>query len=208
MSPMNSFHVFVPGEPEPWPRAEPKVVWMGGEPRAIVYVGVKTPVRRWQHDIRVAIEKVYQGPVMQGLVAITAEFIFARPKKFRRKTQAMPRRFMGDVPDLDNLVKAVKDGLKVDAKKPKRFAVLRDDRQVCHVTATKWYAAHQTFDHGEMLGLSLKVAELDPMPVSFPEPEVPDYVLFEDEGYEPPETKPPVDSPRGEQLQESESGRD
>lgn len=85
----------------------------------------------WKDRIAVQYEKC-GGTIIDGPVSLTCDFYFDRPqtgkaaKKLGHGKQLRPLN-----PDIDNLLKAVMDGLNLVA--------WTDDRQVCVVKAVKWY---------------------------------------------------------------------
>lgn len=84
----------------------------------------------WQESVVTAArEAVGAEPPMEGPIAVTLEFFLPRPA-------SAPRRVVDHVkkPDLDKLVRLVKDGMT-------RAGVYRDDAQVVSIVAQKAFAA-------------------------------------------------------------------
>lgn len=115
----------VPGDPVA--KARPRVTMAGGKPRAY------TPSKTAGYEAAVALasegsrpDEVIDGPVFVGVVAI-----FRRPKRLQRRKDPGSLIAHTKRPDLDNVVKAVLDGLD---------HWWRDDAQVFHVDASKYYA--------------------------------------------------------------------
>jgi len=110
----------VPGAPIPWART-------GGHGKVRF-----TPARVRSYEAKVAACAQAAGvEPLSGPIALTIGFYLPRPKRLLRRKdpdRALPcdRR-----PDLDNLVKAIKDGLGGVA--------YADDGQVAQVLATKLY---------------------------------------------------------------------
>jgi Holliday junction resolvase RusA-like endonuclease len=134
---MISFRVPVVPVPQPRPRA---MIQAG-------HVHIHTPTTRKTSDgrrvstgivefktaIARAAEAAYKGPPLDGPLDLQLVFLLPRPKSMVWKTRPMPRAWHQAKPDLDNLVKAVKDALK--------GLTWRDDSQIGRVVAVKWYAS-------------------------------------------------------------------
>lgn len=103
-----------------------------GRPRAFTRPGMKgvrfydpTPSKNWKMDVRHEVMRagaqVLEGPIYMRLI-----FYLPRPKYLKDKVRAHVKK-----PDLDNLVKAVKDALK--------GVCWKDDSQVFDLKAEKHY---------------------------------------------------------------------
>lgn len=123
----------VPCVPIAQPRQRHRIVNAGGRTFSSNYTPKRDPVNAFKATIQMAAQQAYQGPPLEGPVALTLCFVFPRPKCLCWKKRAMPRVWHISKPDLDNVVKAVKDSLK--------STVWRDDAQVCRLTVEKWIAA-------------------------------------------------------------------
>lgn len=111
----------IPGEPTA--KARPRATMMQG--RARLY----TPAKTEKYEARVALfaQQAMAGrPVIEGPVALSVTALFPIPASWPKKRQAAARAGTEQHikrPDLDNVLKAIKDGLNGVAWK--------DDSQVC-----------------------------------------------------------------------------
>ena len=94
-------------------------------------------VNMWRDRILAAATEQYQGGVVEGPVTLKVLFVLPRPKRLMRKKDPAGPIMHDRRPDLDNLVKAVKDCLN--------SVVWKDDSQVCRLLAHKVYGSK----HGE-----------------------------------------------------------
>jgi len=117
--------IFIPGEPIAQPRA--KVSTKGGFARA--YTERDHPIHAYKQAIRLAYVNA-GGEVLEGPVSIKIVCWFERPKGHskKRRQQREPKTTK---PDLDNVGKAILDGLNEIA--------YNDDGQVYRLTVEKWY---------------------------------------------------------------------
>jgi Holliday junction resolvase RusA-like endonuclease len=120
--------IHVPGEPAPQPR--PRVY---RTPKGIRAVSVQGKVKTWRERIILAAQQQYVGPPLEGPLMLRIEFYLPRPKRLMRKKDPITPVPCDKKPDLDNLVKAVKDGLGT--------VVWHNDSQVASLHASKYYAA-------------------------------------------------------------------
>lgn len=74
------------------------------------------------------------GAPLRDAVSLQIVAVLRRPKRLHRRSDPRGRIACAVRPDLDNVVKAVLDGLV-------RGGVLVDDRIVVQIHAEKWYAA-------------------------------------------------------------------
>lgn len=105
-----------------------------------VYQPVKTT--KWQSQVRLfAVDAMKQldGEPITGPCRLTVTFYLPRPGRLISKRKPMPACFADHKPDLDNLVKAILDGVN--------GVCFADDRQVAEMHARKLYAAGQ--GHGD-----------------------------------------------------------
>ena len=131
------------GVPLPQPRHRARVQWFGKKAVAAVYLDEDDDIRKFKHDVAFEAAKAFhaagnygpheQRPLLEGPLAVTLTFVFPRPKYLTWKTKPMPRAWMINVPDLDNLEKSVLDALNK--------VVYVDDRQICKVNKIKVYAS-------------------------------------------------------------------
>ena len=119
--------IHVSGEPKPQPR-----------PRAFVRPNGKAgtydngKAKAWKQEIIVEAIRAKFPKRLVGPIRLQAEFYLPRPERLRKKdspTEAVPHI---NVPDIDNLLKAVMDALSV-------YGLWKDDRQVAEVAAYKRY---------------------------------------------------------------------
>jgi len=113
-----------------WGFAQPK-----GSTRAFMPKGARFPVvtsdnpklKYWQQVVASAAQQQAGASLATGPVRLHLQFMLPRPKSLGTKTVAHTKR-----PDLDKLVRAVKDALK--------GVLYDDDSQVIALWATKAYA--------------------------------------------------------------------
>jgi Holliday junction resolvase RusA-like endonuclease len=113
---------------EPIPKGSTKAFYVPKLKRAVV-THDNPRTRSWQQDVLdAALAALGAAPPIDGPVAITLRFYLPRPK-------SAPKRVVYAVkkPDLDKLVRALKDGMT-------RAGVYRDDSQVIRLAASKHYA--------------------------------------------------------------------
>ncbi len=128
-SPVRVIAFAIPGEPVP--QGRPRVAVVHGFAR--VYQPAKST--RWQEQVRLfAIDGMQpDGEPIAGPVRLDVAFFLARPGRLCWKSRPMPETWAPNMPDLDNLVKAVLDGIN-------KIAIL-DDRQIVQLAARKMYCA-------------------------------------------------------------------
>lgn len=83
-------------------------------------------------------------PIIDGPVELHIVFVMPRPCSMLWKTKPMPRVPHTIKPDVDNLLKSLKDGLT--------GIVFRDDKQIWKVVAEKWIA-----DGTEQPGVEIEI---------------------------------------------------
>jgi len=111
----------------PTPKGRPKAVAFAGHAR--VYTPAKTAAYEAQVALRAA--EHLKGRTLAGPLVLHLQFVLPRPKALTRRKDPEGAIPCDRRPDLDNLVKAVMDGLK---------AAWGDDAQVYSLRAEKWYA--------------------------------------------------------------------
>ncbi len=111
------------------------------------YTPANHPVQQFKSDVRAAVQREVDSP-LDGPVQLRVMFLMPRPKRLVWKRRDMPRACHISRPDLDNLVKAVKDALNGIA--------WRDDSQVMSLSAGKCYASGH-----EHPGVEIEIAALD-----------------------------------------------
>lgn len=123
----------VPAIPIAQPRQRHRIVTTAAGSHAMNYTPAKHPVQTFKASVRLAAQQAYQGPPLSGPVGLVVVFVLPRPGRLRWKTRPMPRCLHQGKPDLDNLIKAVKDSLN--------GLVWRDDGQIAHANLSKVYAS-------------------------------------------------------------------
>lgn len=136
-NPERNLWVRVPLEPVAQPRHRVAVV--GGKAHA--YAAPRShPIHTFKAAVALAAsEAMQERPPWEGPIAVDIEFVFARPASMRWKTKAMIRTWHQKRPDLDNIIKAVKDALT--------GVVWRDDSQVARLNVSKWTAGGEEAPH-------------------------------------------------------------
>ena len=100
----------------------------------------------WRARIAEEAQKVMDGPLMEGPLAMEVVFTLPRPKSRPKKY-----RYPDKKPDYDKLVRAVGDALTK--------VVYRDDSQLCHVVVDKRYEGDP--EAGERPGVSIVVMVME-----------------------------------------------
>jgi Holliday junction resolvase RusA-like endonuclease len=113
----------VPAIPVAQPRA--KATTVNGFAR-MYEAGGKHPVHAFKATCRMAAAEAYQGPPLDGPLAVTLLFLFPAKAKRARKPKATR-------PDCDNLAKSLLDALN--------GRLFVDDSQVVRLAIEKWHAA-------------------------------------------------------------------
>lgn len=130
----------VPGVPVA--KARPRVYQTPAGPRA------STPARTISYERAVAWAAAEAHvPLLEGPVALLVLAVFPRPKRLMRRRDPDGLLPAPTRPDLDNVVKAVLDGLVGIA--------LRDDGQVTDIAATKRYAERDGVPRTEIQVMTL-----------------------------------------------------
>jgi len=113
----------IPGEAVP--KARPRARIIPGQKFAHMY----TPTRSARFEDRVAyIAQQAEIPIIEGPIGVEIHAFFAWPKAKLLKTGTRARAWMPEKPDVDNLAKAVLDGLKAHFK----------DQQVVRLVVMKY----------------------------------------------------------------------
>jgi Holliday junction resolvase RusA-like endonuclease len=146
---MIAFHV--PAVPVAQPRPRSRVfVDKGGNPRTQNYTPTRHPVNVFKAAAQQAFATEYDGPPLEGPLAVTLVFVLPRPGGKVWKMKPMLRYWHAKRPDIDNLSKAIMDALSDLA--------WRDDAQVCDISASKVVAAGDEQPHVEV-GIERLTAE-------------------------------------------------
>lgn len=137
---MIKFHVPSVPVAQPRPRAVIAHGGLGARIHEVTHTGIAKdgtrkphPIAAFKASVRHEAEAVYKGPPLDGPVAIEVTFLMPRPGRLVWKKRPMPRLRHIIKPDIDNLLKAVKDALK--------GILWRDDSQVAEVYMEKLYAS-------------------------------------------------------------------
>lgn len=91
------------------------------------------PIAAFKASVRHEAGLAYSGPPLDAPLSLYVVFLMPRPGKLIWKSRPMPRQPHTSKPDLDNLVKAVKDALS--------GLCWRDDALVAHLVGSKLYAS-------------------------------------------------------------------
>jgi Holliday junction resolvase RusA-like endonuclease len=112
---MSGMRVSFTVEGEPVPKARPRTVRKGG--RTWSYTPKKVSI--WEKAIREEANRNFQEP-FNGPVALSLIFYLKRPKSRRKEN------FVVTTPDMDNLEKAVLDGLSEVAYVDDKYVVVKN----------------------------------------------------------------------------------
>lgn len=102
----------IPAIPVAQPRQRHRVVEGANGAFARNYTPAKHPVNAFKACAQHAFAAAYSGPPLTGALSISVLFIFPRPKSKVWKRRPMPREPHTKTPDMDNLLKSLKDSLK------------------------------------------------------------------------------------------------
>lgn len=118
-----------------------------GRPRAFrrgSFIGMYDPKKSstWKDSIRMqAINQ--KAEMLDGALKMEVRFFLSRPKSLPKKVRHHVKK-----PDIDNLLKSVKDALK--------SICYHDDSQICLVVASKEYVSEQ-----RKPGVAILITEID-----------------------------------------------
>lgn len=90
--------------------------------RGFFYTPAKT--RQYEKEVKNLASRIYKGKALECPLSVEIEFLIERGKTVKRALPSVK-------PDLDNLVKAVKDALN--------GVVWKDDSLICKLVASKKY---------------------------------------------------------------------
>lgn len=132
MNILNNLSCFVPGVPKP---QGSKSVSRSGH----LYDSNARELKPWRLAIAKAIRARYPKLVIDEAVRLTVVFYFERPASHFNKSglKGSSPKAMQTKPDLDKLIRAVGDGLSVDA------GLLKDDSRISSIKAEKRYCERQ-----------------------------------------------------------------
>jgi Holliday junction resolvase RusA-like endonuclease len=123
----------VPAVPVAQPRQRHRLLKVNGRAFAQNYTPRTSPVQSFKASVAHEARAAYQGAPLSGPLKLSITFLMPRPGRLPWKSKPMPRRWHESKPDLDNLVKAVKDAL---------LKILwHDDAQVAELVAQKLHCS-------------------------------------------------------------------
>lgn len=105
------------------------------------YTPARHPVQDFKATVRLAYSQATDS-IADGPVSLNVTFVMPRPKSQFWKTKPTPRYWHAKKPDIDNLLKSLKDALTGLA--------WVDDSQVCTVLAHKMVASGSEAPHVEV----------------------------------------------------------
>ena len=114
------------------PRQRHRIV-RGDKPWVHNYTPTKAPVNAFKAAAQTAFAAAHDAAPFDGPVWMEVLLLFPRPQSMMWKKRKMPRTWHAKKPDLDNVVKSLKDALSGLA--------WRDDSQVCMLVVKKQVAA-------------------------------------------------------------------
>ena len=123
---MTSIEFTVPGLPIAQPRQRHRIIGKFVQN----YTPTKSPVNVFKSAVQLCAAEQMSGALMEGPLHLEVQMYFPRPKSKQWKKRPMPRECHTGKPDLDNVLKSLKDALK--------NVVWHDDAQVFHVDASKY----------------------------------------------------------------------
>jgi Holliday junction resolvase RusA-like endonuclease len=138
----------VPAVPVAQPRQRHRLVTTATKQFVQNYTPERDPVNRFKATVAIMFRATYKGEPLKGPLRCDLVFVMPRPKSMIWKTKPMPRVYYTGKPDVDNLMKAVFDGLKSIA--------WIDDAQVCSGFNLKVIAAGDESSH-----VSVMIRELE-----------------------------------------------
>jgi len=105
-----------------------------GRPRKGMYGGFYTPknTTKFENFVKMIASKYFKKPISEA-VEIHVKFKLPRPKRLIWKTKPMPEVPCTNVPDIDNMLKSVVDGLEGIA--------FYNDKQIWKIVCEKVYHA-------------------------------------------------------------------
>ena len=150
------FHV--PAIPVAQPRQRHRVMHYGGRAISQNYTPKNSPVNAYKAAVQLVAQQAYDGPPIDGPVAIDVLFVLPRPKSKTWKTKPMPRAPHTGKPDIDNLYKAFVDALcgltftddsRIFAASISKCIAAGDEQPHCEVTIQELYDARLDINRTE-----------------------------------------------------------
>ena len=129
--PITTFELQFRVDTLPVPQPRPRVAKRGNF--ATAYTPANHAVHDFKCDVKHTCQKHYLGDPLDLAFFLSIEFYFKRPGNKIWKTKSMPREYRLGKPDLDNLIKPVKDCLT--------GIVWTDDSRVVDIRAIKFIGA-------------------------------------------------------------------
>lgn len=121
------------------PRQRHRVIQKGGKAFATNYTPKSDPVTMFKSSVQLALCQCHKTAPLDKPVVLVVDFVLPRPKAMIWKGREMWRVPHAKRPDIDNLLKSLKDALTGLA--------WRDDSQVWEVEARKWIAGGDEKPH-------------------------------------------------------------
>lgn len=156
MPPSEPIVFTVPCVPVAQPRQRHRVVAAKGRMFVQNYTPARDPVNAFKAAVQQAAEAAYQGPPLRCPILLACLFVMPRPQIMMWRKRPMPRAPHTSRPDVDNLLKSVKDALSK--------LTWADDSQVCDVRASKVVAAGDEQPHVHVEISAVENSDLPPNP--------------------------------------------
>lgn len=148
--------VFVPGLPIAQGRPRFKAVRMGQFTKVSVYDPKRS--EEWKEHVRKWVWRVRPFmPAQHGIaVCMTLRFVLPRPQRLPKKVRHHVKK-----PDLDNLVKAVKDALGGTRAKRKKGVIIKPARPgLVYANDSQVVELHARKVYGSKIGVQITVKEI------------------------------------------------
>jgi len=108
----------------------------------VAYLPNESPIHTFKASCRYVWHQEFDKAPLEGPLHLDVMFVLPRPQRLTKKRKPNPRVHHDRKPDLDNLLKALKDALNKLA--------WHDDSQVCSCHAGKAYASADEQPHVEL----------------------------------------------------------
>ena len=136
---MDTITLTIPGVPIAQPRQRHRTYQVGARTCTANYTPSKHPVQQWKATVAIAWSDACDHEPLNGPVRLEVLFVAPRPQRLLTRAWRHVLVWHEKKPDLDNLLKALKDALTGLA--------WRDDSQVCQCYCEKRYANHDEQPH-------------------------------------------------------------